>query len=114
MALNSELLTFPTNSPGYLRSLENVSDLKNRLGKQAVRSAKPWELLMFQLAEASTCCITNPTAEGLVFTVSIRGDEKRIGTRMASVGHRVFLPPGCALIVSNLYWTTPSIKQEPD
>jgi hypothetical protein len=52
--------------------------------------------------------IHNPTAEGLVLTVSIVGDVEQLGSRMASMGREAYFPPGSKIVVTNLYWTTPS------
>jgi len=56
----------------------------------------------------NVCSIYNPTDERLVLTVNVVGDVEQHGTRMASIGRQAYFPPGSTIIVTNLYWTSPS------
>jgi hypothetical protein len=95
------------DSPLHAESQQKLAALQEKLGPLAVRMAKANELIMSQIS-TNACIIHNPTAEGLVLTVSIVGDVEQMGTRMASIGREAYFPPASTIIVTNLYWTTPS------
>jgi hypothetical protein len=89
---------------------ENLQQLITRLGKAAVRPAKPHELTVTRLDETAIFAVHNPSRENVAITISVRGDEQRLGTRMGSMGRLTYLEPSGTLIVPNLYWTTPATK----
>jgi hypothetical protein len=95
------------DSPLRIERHQKLAALHEKLGPLAVRVAKPNELIMSPLG-TNAFTIRNPTAEGLVLTVSIVGDVEQMGTRMASIGREAYFPPASTIIVTNLYWTTPS------
>jgi hypothetical protein len=95
------------DSPLHAETQQKLAALQEKLGPLAVRMAKANELIMSQIS-TNACIIHNPTAEGLVLTVSIVGDVEQMGTRMASIGREAYFPPASTIIVTNLYWTTPS------
>jgi hypothetical protein len=95
------------DSPLHAENQDNLAALRQKLGPLAVRMAKANELIMSRIS-TNACTIHNPTAEGLVLTVSIVGDVEQLGNRMASMGREAYFPPGSTIIVTNLYWTTPS------
>jgi hypothetical protein len=95
------------DSPLRTERQQQLAALQEKLGPLAVRAARPNELIMSPLG-TNACTIHNPTAEGLVLTVSIVGDLEQLGTRMASMGREAYFPPGSTIVVANLYWTTPS------
>ncbi|HZR15980.1 MAG TPA: hypothetical protein VFE51_01520 [Verrucomicrobiae bacterium] len=98
------------DSPVREATTAKLTALKKRLGPLAVRYAKPYELIA-STAASNLCKIFNPTKESLVFTVSIVGDTEQFGSRRASMGRETYLPPGCTVVVTNLYWTTPAFKR---
>jgi hypothetical protein len=95
------------DSPLHAENQQKLAALQEKLGPLAVRVAKPNELIMSRIS-TNACTIHNPTTEGLVLTVSIVGDVEQMGTRMASIGREAYFPPGGTIIVTNLYWTTPT------
>jgi hypothetical protein len=95
------------DSPLHAENQQKLAALQEKLGPMAVRKAKANELIMSHIG-TNTCTIYNPTSEGLVLTITIVGDVEQMGTRMASIGREAYLPPGSTIIVTNLYWTTPS------
>jgi len=97
----------PEDSPLHAENQQKLAALQEKLGPLAVRTARPNELVMSSVG-TNACTIHNPTAEGLVLTVSIVGDVEQLGTRMASMGREAYFPPGSTIVVTNLYWTTPS------
>ncbi|MDB6022523.1 MAG: hypothetical protein JWQ04_2380 [Pedosphaera sp.] len=86
---------------------EEINRLKVQLGTNAVRRARAGELVVTPTGQTNQFSIYNPSAENVSFTVSIKGDEQRMGTRMASMGRDTYLPAHGTLLVTNLYWTTP-------
>lgn len=100
------------NSPLRMQDQTKLAALREKLGPLAVRVARPNELMTSPLG-TNACTIHNPTAEGLVLTVSVVGDVQQLGTRMASIGRETYFPPGSTIVVTNLYWTTPAtVKRE--
>ena len=95
------------DSPLHAENRQKLAALQVKLGPIAVRGAKPNELTMSQIS-TNACTIHNPTAEGLVLTVSIVGDVEQLGSRMASMGRDAYFPPRSTIVITNLYWTTPS------
>lgn len=109
-----KLRTMSQDSAAYKSTQDELDRLTAQLGVAAVRPARPCELrishgnvVISQGSETEEATIQNPSDENLVFTVAIKGDEKQIGNRMASVGHEVLLPAKSSLVVRGLYWTTP-------
>jgi hypothetical protein len=98
------------DSPLHAENQQKLAALQEKLGPLAVRGAKPNELIMSRIS-TNACTIHNPTAEGLVLTVSIVGDVEQLGSRMASMGREAYFPPGSTIVITNLYWTTPSIAK---
>jgi hypothetical protein len=80
--------------------------ISGKLGPATVRRAKPGELIVTG-EKTGLASIFNPSADNVAFTVSVRGDEERMGTRMASMGRLTYLPPKGVLHVPKLYWMTP-------
>jgi len=91
----------------HAENQQKLAVLQEKLGPLAVRGAKPNELIMSRIS-TNACTIHNPTAEGLVLTVSIVGDVEQLGSRKASTGREAYFPPRSTIVVTNLYWTTPS------
>jgi hypothetical protein len=116
--LFKELRTMSQDSVAYNRTQDELDRLTTQLGVDAVRPARPGELLISHGnvvisngSETEEAIIQNPSDENLVFTVAIKGDEKQIGNRMKSVGHETLLPAKSSLVVRGLYWTTPRTSE---
>jgi hypothetical protein len=99
---------FPEKRPELEADAKRLSE---KLGSATVRHAKPEELIITG-ERTGVATIINPSSDNVAFTVSVRGDEKRMGTRMASIGRLTYLPPKGVLRVPNLYWTTPRMTHE--
>jgi len=99
------------DSPLRAERRAELAALQKKLGPLAVRHAKPDELIMSPMS-TNVCSIYNPTDERLVLTVSVVGDVEQLGTRMASMGRQAYFPPRSTIIVTNLYWTSPSTAKK--
>jgi hypothetical protein len=88
---------------------EKISRLAAQLGTNMVRRARSGELVATKTA-TNVASIHNPSHDNVAFTVSIRGDEEWNGSRKASIGRDTYLPANGTLIVTNIYWTTPSMS----
>jgi hypothetical protein len=84
-----------------------IDQLKQELGTNTVRHARANELVVKPTGRTNEVSVFNPSKENVAFTISVRGDEEWMGSRMASLGRKTFLPPHGTLLVTNLYWTTP-------
>lgn len=95
------------DSPLHTQDRAKLTDLQKKLGPVAVRTARPNELTISRI-NTNVFSIHNPTSDGLVLTVSIVGDVEQLGTQIASMGREAYFPPGSTIVITNLYWTTPS------
>jgi len=90
----------------------NVHNLISKLCSFGnVRNAKAKELIVERTDQKTVSIIYNPTKENLVFDVAIKGEEKLRGSTFMSVAHETWLPPHGRLFVTNMYWTTPSMRR---
>src|SRR5579883_798226 len=89
-----------------------LAEARAKLGTNAVRPSHNDELIISKTGQTNVFRIYNPTQQNLSFTVSIKGEEERMGTRMASVGRTTYLPPHGSLLVKNIYWTTPRMAED--
>jgi hypothetical protein len=111
LRLESSILNQRVDYPLRAEEEARLKELRQRLGRKAVRRARPFELILSPTADTNCCTILNPGSENVAFTVSIRGDEEQMGTRKASMGRLIYLPPGGTLVITNLYWTTPGMTR---
>ena len=97
--------------PELARHQPDIANARTKLGRDAVRPARPDELIMFRENQADHFTIFNPSDDNVAFTVSIKGDEDWMGSLKGSIGRETYLPPKGALNVTNLYWTTPRMAR---
>ena len=88
---------------------EKISRLEAQLGTNVVRRARSGELVATKTA-TNVASIHNPSHDNVAFTVAIRGDEEWQGSKKASIGRDTYLPANGTLIVTNIYWATPSMS----
>lgn len=87
--------------------------LAAKLGPKKVRPAKAGEIwLAGGEKSGGVPTLYNPTEENLAMTVAIAGDEKWQDSRMASIGHEVYLPAKARLAVPAILWTTPRTEKK--
>ena len=87
---------------------EKIKQLAAQLGTNAIRRANSRELIATKTA-TNVVSIHNPSLDNVAFTASIRGDGRVLDSRQKSIGHDTYLPANGTLIVTNLYWTMPSM-----
>jgi hypothetical protein len=74
LQLQSGIELATVDSPLRAERQAELTALQAKLGTQAVRHAKPFELMSSAGVTSNLTAIFNPTKEGLVITVSVVGD----------------------------------------